>query len=228
MSALSANANSVTILTESSDHVMVRLFLHQNTAGNLSSLLVVNTDALTFRTQYLTIDPAVFFPPGCLVVGSASGTEATVCYNVNANTIMVTTTDSSNDASLFTISDILVGNREGTGNTSFPNQLGLSANVTAVGDAPRVLAIDGVSWSVQGPNAAIGLEFGNSTVFETVMMLSGRGYYGKNELDAPIEPTDHAHDTNIYISTYNVPAGGGYSITLSLRKVEGFASPPSY
>jgi hypothetical protein len=60
------------------------------------------------------------------------------------------------------------------------------------------------------------------------MMLSGQGYYGKNELEAPIAPTHVDSNGNLYISTYNVPAGGGYTVTVSLHKLEGFAPPPGY
>lgn len=220
MSALTANANSVTIVSESSNHVVVRLFLHQNSAGNLSSNLVVNADTLSHRTQILTIDPGMFFPPGSVVNGDDSQCQATVCYNIDANTILVTSL--SGNTAGFDTNDVLMGNHEGTGNDAYVDT-STGANVVAVVNPPRRLNIIGMTWSVQGPNASVGLEFSNGTV-ETAMMLSGQGYYGKNELQLPISTTLANSDGHLYVSTYNVPAGGGYTITLSLRKAQGFAA----
>jgi hypothetical protein len=220
VASLSANANSVLILSESSDHLTLRLFFYQNTAGDQSSNLVVNGESLLFRTQILHYNNAAArFVASDLITGSLSGAVATVCYGEilgGSNTIVVT--EITGNTAGFENNDVVTGNREGSG----------TATVTAVTSPRRVLSIDSVLWSVNGPNASVGLECSNGSAFDTSFMLSGQGYYGRNELDAPIPPTLSDSNGNLYISTYNIPAKGGYSITLTLRKTQGYASPPGY
>lgn len=220
MAALSANTANVQILSESCDHVTVRLFMHQAAAGDLSSNLVINSSTLTCWTQTLTINPGTArFVPGDIIKDSAnSNATAGVCYNLDANNIVVTQITGNTGG--FSNTDIITGNREGSG----------PANVTHVVTALRQLNIDSMAWSITGnANTKVGLEFtANSTVYETAYMLSGTGYYGRNALDAPIAPAVSDGTGNMYVSTYGIPAGGGYSITLTLRKVLGFAQIPIY
>jgi hypothetical protein len=235
MAALTANTSTVQILSESCDHIMVRLLMHQVTAGDANSVLVVNADSLTHRTQILTINPAVRFPPGVEITGNDSLASAYVCYNIDANNIVVTLQDSAN-ATGFDTNDHIVGNREGTGNTSYTHETSVGANVTAVVSPPRKLTIDSLLWSIQGGSiggagseAKVGIEFANSSAFYTAITLTGDGYYGRNDLDAPLTPDPLPNfNGNIYVSTYGVAALGGYSIVLSCRKVQGYAQAPVY
>jgi hypothetical protein len=224
LSALTANANSVQILSESADHLMVRLFLYQFSLGNQNSQLVVNVETLAYRTQLLTVNPAARFVPSDVITGSLSAAQAAICYNISANTILVT--NLTGNTAGFETNDVLSGSREGSpGTGTQPTTI-----VTAVVNPPRVLAIDSIQWTVTGANASVGLEFANSSAFDTAIMLSGTDYFGRNELNAAIKPNPLlvGGNGNLYISTYNVLAGGGYSITLSLHKVSGFASPAGY
>ncbi len=220
MAALTANSNSVQILSQSSDHITLRILAFQNSAGDLSSNLVVNGTSLSYRTQILHYNNAAArFVAGDRLTGSLSAAVAQVCYGEvlnGSNTIVVT--NLSGNVAGFEINDVIHGDREGSG----------TATVTAVTDPRRVLSIDSILWSVNGPNATVGLECSNGSIFDTVFMLSGQGYYGRNEMDAPIQPSLGDSDGNLYLSTYNVPAKGGYSITLTLRKSQGFASSPGY
>jgi hypothetical protein len=226
MSALSANANTFQILSESSDHLTLRMFMFQNAAGNLSSQLVVNAETLTYRTQILAYNNALArFVSGDVIrdTSNNSGAQATVCYNVaptddvNAYPQIVVTAISGNVTG-FAAGDIIHGNREGSG----------TATVEIVDDPRRVLSIDSVLWSVQGPNASVALECSNGSAFDTMFMFSGQGYYGRNELDAPIGPNLPDSNGDVYVSTYAVPASGGFSLTVTFRKTQGYASPPGY
>jgi hypothetical protein len=245
MAALSANANSVQILSESADHLTVRLFLYQQSAGNQSSQLVINAETLAYRTQILNYDNHLGrFVPGDIIVDDSATSNATgdYIYNVTANSLVVT--HISGNTTGFAANDVLVAllPTQGSGenfdyaNTQTfrvhegsPSEAGTPlVTVLSVVNPRRVLTIDSIQWSVTGANAAVGLEFANSSVYDTAIMLSGTDYYGRNELDAPIGPKQSDSNGNLYISTYNVPAGGGYSITLTLRKVQGFASASGY
>jgi hypothetical protein len=221
MAALTANANNIQILSESSDHVTLRLFMFMNAAGNANSALIVNAESLTYRTQILTYptsNAGQRFVPGDVIHATAAGSNATgvVCYN--ANSTVMTVTAITGNATGFAVADVITGNLEGSG----------TATLSTVDDPRRVLSIDSVLWSVQGPNASAALECSNGSAFDTMFVLSGQGYYGRNELDAPIGPRLADSDGNVYLSTYAIPASGGYSLTLTLRKTQGYASPPNY
>ncbi len=221
MSALSANANSVVILSESADHVLVKLFMYQHGNGGESSQLKVNAETLTHRTQILVVNPGTArFVPGSVIHDTTGNSNATavVCYSTAANTIVVTQITGNTG---FTTSDQITAQLEGGG----------TANVFSVTNPPRQLTIDSVQWQVgEGNNATVSLEFANSSAFETAFVASESGYFGRNELDAPIVPSSALvnQNGNLYVSTYGIIGGGGYSIVVSLRKRQGYAEAPGY
>lgn len=221
MPALTANANTIQFISEDATHVTVLLLLHQAPAGNQNSSLVINATALQYATEVLTINPGTArFVPGDFIhdISGNSNASGYVCYNITANTILVTKITGN---TAFTDMDVIMGNREDDG----------TANVTAVQIGPYQLNIENISWSVTDldvTEAKVGLEFANSSVYQTAYFLSDSGNYGRNQFDSPIPPNVVAGNGNLYVSTYDMPAGGGYAINIRLRKYLGYASVPIY
>ena len=222
MAALTANANSIQFVSEDATHVTVVLLLHQASAGNENSVMKINASNLQYATETLTINPGTArFVPGDFIHANAAGSNASgyVCYNINANTIVVTKVTGN---TAFAIDDVITGNREQDG----------VANVTHVVSGPYQLNIDNITWSItddtNGPEAKVGLEFANTSNTQTAYFLSDSGNYGRNQFDEPIAPNVVAGNGNLYVSTYGMPAGGGYAINIRLRKYLGYASVPIY
>jgi hypothetical protein len=98
-----------------------------------------------------------------------------------------------------------------------------------------VVDVTSVTYSVTGANAKVALEWANSSASVTMTTLSGSGYIGRNNnnnlsmrFTLAQVPALTNPNGNIYISTYGIPAKGGYSVLLELRKAAGFAQRPVY
>lgn len=217
MASLTANSATVQILEETASLLGVRLLLHQNTAGDESSVLKVNVETLTSRTFALTLDTSQpNFILGETLVGATSNARAEIVDIRHTSNTVIVTDLTGNTA--FSSSEVVTGTRSAR-----------SANTTAFTVPARTLEIIGAEWSCDG-NTKIGVEFANSSAFSTALMLCGNGYMGSNQQPMKVGPpaTLTAPNGNIYISTYSVPAKGGYTLLLRLRKSAGFARTSGY
>lgn len=217
MASLAANTATVTILQESASSVLVSLMLHQDTAGDESSVLKVNTATLTSRTVTLNFN-GNFGPygyvPGSTITGLSSGAIGTVrSYNARDGKLDVILTSGT-----FTTENI-------NGST-----LNTTATVASVTVPTYFVDVHQVWYSVNGIGK-VGLEFANATTFSTALTVSGNGYFGPSQLPGLLKSSQTAlvnPNGNLYVSTYGTPAKGGYSLVLELRKAAGFSPKPGY
>jgi hypothetical protein len=198
--------------------------MHQDTAGDESSVLKINCETLAYRTLVLTHSAArvTGFLPGDKVVGATSGATGFLVEQPAANQVLVT-----NVTGTFGAAEVVNGTRTSP-NVSFTTS-------AAVITPARLLSIKSASWSVTSNNqqveAKAGLEFANSTVFSTALMLSEVGDFGEAAsgwAKTKIFPLPVNPNGNLYVSTYGIPANGGYHIFVELRKEQGFAPVPQY
>jgi hypothetical protein len=226
MAALAANTTIIQILKDTPTEVVARLFLHQDTAGDESSVLKINCETLAYRTFVLTQNnssrPLPNLWPGEKLVGNTSGAIGYVVEQPAANQILIT-----NVTGTFTNTEIVYGTRFS------PNvAIQLSANTIT---PARLLSIKSASWCVTSNNqqteAKVGLEFANATVFFTALMVNetgefGEGYSGWAKTKIAPPSTLTSPNGNLYVSTYSVSGKGGYHIFVELRKEQGFAAGP--
>jgi hypothetical protein len=224
MAALTANTTIVQILKDTPTEVVARLFLHQNPAGDESSVLKINCETLSYRTFVLVHNQArvAGLQAGDKVIGATSGAVGYVVEQPAANQVLVT-----NVTGAFSAAEVVNGTRS-TPNATFTTS---SAVVTPA----RLLSIRSASWMLTSNNqqveAKAGLEFANSTVFSTALMLSEVGDFGEAAsgwAKTKIFPLPVNPNGNLYVSTYGIPANGGYHIFVELRKEQGFAPVPQY
>lgn len=214
---LAANTANVAILHEDSNHARVSMWLYQNTAGDESDVLKVNTATLTSRLVTLNFTAAAKnYLQGEQVSGNTSAAVGFVRdyqqLTGKLNVVM--------SSGVFQNGDLV------TGATS-----GETAVINTITTPTYVVDVDSVWYSVLSP-ALVALEWGNSTPsFASFAMLSGNGFLTKQNLPGRFASSVSGlpnPNGNIYISTYGVGAKGGYHIIIDLHKAAGFSQRPVY
>jgi hypothetical protein len=219
--ALTANTANVQFLADDARHTLVKLILHQDTAGDEADVLKVNVSTLVGRTLILNTTAVALpsystFVPGEKLTGGTSGTTAYVCQWIPSTaTVNGAITVTSNSAA-FTNGETVTGEKSG-----------LSVVLTAAGTTVPTYLIDieSVWFSVTG-TGKVELAFDDAGTKKPVLHLNGTGYYGRNQLSSAFPNIMAVPNGNLYISTYGVPAKGGYCLIVDLRKQAGFAPRP--
>lgn len=219
--ALSANTANVQILEDNSTTTVVKMWLHQQTAGDEADVLKVNTATLVGRTIQLQTSNGApgqsGFQLGEKVTGGTSGAVGYVLSwerpSATANGQLSVVVDSGT----FQTSEVISG-------TQVPTYAPTILNITT---PVYMVHIRSISYSVNG-TAKVELAFDDSGTKRPAVILSGSGYIGANELPSRIPNTAAVPNGNLYVSTYGVGNLGGYTVIVELRKGTGFASRPGY
>jgi len=215
MAALSSNTANVIILEDTTQIVSARLFLHQASTGDESSVLKINASALNYRTLLLQMSGITPYWVGEKLVGNTSGAVGYVVDNPGGSNVVTITVES------------------GTFQAAEPLRSEIQKvntfTISTITTPAYRLDLQSVWFSISG-TAKVGVEFANGSAFGTALLLAGTGYYGRNELQAklPANSIIPSANGNLYISTYGVANLGGYSLTIELKKSSGYAGRPQY
>ena len=221
--ALTANSNTVQIISDSSSKTVVKMTLVAATGAlNESDQLKVNVATLVGRTLVLqTTNGAVSatgsgFVPAERVVGGTSGAigyvKDWVPPSATANGVLTIVIDSGT----FQSSETLTGDR------------GYAPTILNITTPTYVAHVAAVEWAISG-SALVALEYANSSGKVQACVLSGQGSLGKNAgIATSLKNAVPNTDGNLYVSTANVAANGGYTLIVELHKGQGFAGKPVY
>lgn len=219
---LAANTANVHILVDDARRTVVKLWLHQDTAGDEADVLKVNVATLAARTLILATTNVATqqsgFVPGEQVTGGTSGATAFVVFwtpsSLAANGALTVTSNSA----AFTNGETITGAVSG-------HSAVLANPATTV--PTYVLDITSIWYSISA-GAKVDLVYDDGGTKRPILPLFGNGYYGKNDFGVKVPNNTAVPNGNLYVSTYGVGAKGGYSIIVELKKVKGFAPRPVY
>lgn len=212
-----ANTATIQILDDSSSHVIAKLHMYQHSAGNETDVLKINVNALTGRTQTLTIDDGTrdaVFHIGETVTDIANATCIGYVSHWKFPTLSLVL---ANSASPVGNSVTLLGTRGGT--------------VLVKGDGASMdtarLSLRSLTWSVTGNTLTRTiLQWEGNPNTEILAVGTGTGYIGRNTLGTTIPNDANAATGSILVSTLNMPALSGYTLILECAKVLGFETRP--
>jgi hypothetical protein len=223
---LTANTANSVILEDSWSRTVVKLWGFTSAGDAEGSVLKVNAAALvgacvdlTFNVaQYHTITQQYGFVPGELITGAGGATAYVVSYTAN------TTANST----LRVVYDPSTSNTFGDTEQITGSRLGTVVTLNDVVTPWYQLNIESIWHSITSKNGeGVALEFaGANSTFETVVLLHGEGYLGKNSsIPTVLRNPQSASDPNIYLTTYNFAAKSSYMIVLEIGKTSGYGYP---
>lgn len=218
--AFTSNSAQTQILLDNSSQLLAKFMYYTADGTDESDVLKINVETLAARTFELTVANTAnaYFQPGDLVIGATS----------NARAYIADWNRATNTASIVNI----------TGNTAFTNTENITIDRTQhtvpnhlFAVPARDMNIESVWYSIDGDmSVELGFNGAHANTVAYVhpaMLLSGTGYFGKNNLPAEILNNALNKTGNFSISTYTTSsAKAGYTVIVEFRKNKGFAQKP--